>query len=424
MAFSSRTTAHLARVIIMLFLAFTMPLRAATSTSACNWVNSAYNEGIHYGDVDIDAQYYSMLIRSPAAGVTGMKIEGAYPAARNFSFIAYKGSSSVMDAISDYQITPDPGNASPFTDVVHIDPAVAPGGRYTVNIVFSAKPDEPAPNTLYLDPQVLATRGSVLIYRIYNPSPGGTDPGTGGVGLPTIVEVTDSGDVPIGSLPTSWFCQGWTWMVQVNGPNTIETLSNLDLFKFPTSSRPRFYLNRGSTGLPLEAINVDNRYTGVTLSQPLGDMALLRGRAPFYTTQPGVEPQVRHWSICENNMVGLTYGCVEDYSAAIDQDGFFNVVVSLPDKKPANATHDFGFDWLTYGTGPTPSVGVIIYRQTLASPDFKQSMDAVEPGQSAASVMGDYLPKATYCSSAVFDAQTAAHASPAAVFAACKAASQ
>jgi hypothetical protein len=412
--------ALLCQALAVLAVAAVMPARAA-SEPACTWVDSAGSGDFRYGDIDLDAYYYSALVRRPDANSTvRLKIEGQYPAARYFSFIAYRGAASaVVDSLTDYQIVPDAGSASPYADMLHLDPATAAGGHYTIQIVYSAKPSNPAPNTLYLDPALLNGRNALLIYRIYNPFPGVTDPSTADVPLPQILMETDQGDVPVAANSASLYCAYWQSTVEQGGPLIISTVSLLADFGFPTRWTPQFALYHPNDA-PLGARNVDNQYMGAAVSRTRADLVLMRARAPTYTGQPGVEPQMRHWSVCENNAVGQTFDCVEDSEVAVDADGFFNIVMSSSSKKPATATHDYGFDWLDFGDNGAPQTGVIIYRQQLDSPDFAQSMAAVGDGDPA-TVMGDYDPQLTYCSATTFQQHTTAGESPADVFKACKA---
>jgi hypothetical protein len=388
----------------------------------CSWVNSASNQGMQYGDIDLDASYYAVLIQPGSEAGVDLRIDGQYPAARYFSFMAYKGAGPVLSALTDYEIAPVPGSQTPFTGIANIDTAIAPGVYYSVRVQFGPKPAQPAPNTLYIDPAQLGGHSSLLIYRIYNPLAGIANPQTGGFALPSLTLETPQGDVPISPDAPTTYCRYWASEIENLGPVFVKVMSALSPVNFLPSSFPRFNLYRDNFSLPLQVLNIDNNYMGATISSTHGDLILVRGRAPTFATDPGLQPQMRHWSVCENNAVGITYGCVQDRDAAVDGDGFFNIVISTPDKMPATATHAYGFDWLTYGPNAASKVGVVIYRQQLPAPDFAQAMRRVGAQQTPQSVMGDYAPQITYCSSSVFADNTSKGASPASVFAACAAA--
>jgi hypothetical protein len=412
-----KTIRRLLAAAVLLPAAFPFSASHADSLpGACRgWIDPASMGDRHYDLSDVEAHYFATLIKPGTAAGVRIRIDGSFPAARNFSITAYKGPGPLVDDITDYQIQPSPGSQSAFLDKVHIDPAVSAGGHYSVYVEFTAKPDNPAPNTLYLDPAKLNGLFSQIVYRIYLPDGGVAN---GGVALPKLTVETPQGDV---APPYYSYCGLW-------GPATAQLslpfevlLTQSGLFSIFPSGKPNFYVYRTLPGNYLEALNGDIGYLYSYIRSSQGDLAVIRGKAPTYTTQPGVEPRVRHWSICENSTGALTYDCVEDHSAAIDAGGYYNIVISPPGKKPATATHDYGFDWISYGTNPVPPEGVIIYRQQLAAPDFAEAISNIPQGGSASRAMGDYYPHITYCSSDVFAQHTAAKDSPESVFAACQA---
>jgi hypothetical protein len=393
------------------------PAAASSIPLACDqWINTASQNGQYYALTDVEANYYGTIITPGAQPVAGsrIRIDAQFPAARNFSITAYKGSGSVMDSITDYQVQPNAGSQSAYLDEVHLDSTVHSGGSYTVYIEFTPRPSNPAPNTLYEDPAVLQNDNSMIVYRVYLPSGNAY----GGVGLPRLTVQTPNGNYPAKNYQA---CQTWAFAEGLGALGFTINLTKSGIFDFVPASNPKFRMYNSIKGNPLEAVNVDNKYLYAVIKSSEADMALIRGRAPYYTTQSGVEPQVRHWSMCENSLEFMTYGCIEDHGAAIDSGGYYNIVISPPNHKPANATHSYGFDWLTYGTNPTPGEGNIIYRQMLAAPSFTQAISNVARWHSPVNVMGDYYPQITYCSASVFSAHTAAHESPASVFAACQA---
>jgi hypothetical protein len=392
---------HLAALLLLIAA---VPAGAATQPTACsNWIDPASIGDAHYDLTDVEAHYFATLI-NPGTAPARIRIDGAYPDARNFSLTAYKGTGPLVDQLTDYQIQPGPGSQSAFIDKVHIDPTVAPGGHYTVYLQFTAKPSQPAPNTLYLDPAKLKGFFSMIVYRIYLPAGGAAQ---GGVALPRMTVETPSGNYPSQAYP---ICRAWGGITQYASLPFEDLLTASGIFAFFPSDTPYFFVYRTLPGNFLEALNGD-----------IGYLALIRGLAPTYTTQPGVEPQVRHWSICENSLGFLTYACVEDYKATLDDGGYYNIVISPPDRKPPAATPANGFDWMSYGSNPVPPEAAVIYRQQLAADDYLRSIARVKTGIPAAWTMGDYFPQITYCSRSVFDAHTAAHDSPASVFAACAA---
>jgi hypothetical protein len=393
------------------------PAGAQALPQACaSWYNTGTFAGHPQSLTDTEASYYGTLVyptQTPAPG-TRIRIDGHFPSARNFSFTAYWDFGPILDSKTDYEIAPDAGSQSAYIDQAHIDPAVPAGGNYTVYVEFSPIPDNPQPNTIYIDPAKVKGGVSMIVYRIYLPNVDHA----GGVDLPKLTVETPDGDVAAQDYP---YCKAWGATTSLIQFGLEDIATNIGLFSFLPAADPTFYVYHTIPGNPLEALNGDNKYLWAIIDDAKGDMVLMRGKAPYYATQPDVDPQVRHWSICENSAEFLTYSCVEDHSAAIDRRGYYNVVISPDDRKPANATHDYGFDWMGYGSKPTPKEGLIVYRQLLADPGYKQAIANIPSGKSAKRSMGTYYPEITYCASDVFNVHTLAHESPARVFAACQA---
>jgi hypothetical protein len=385
--------------------------------------------GIRYGYIELAAGYWQFFLSPYFPAGTEFVIEGQYPAARNFSYQLYNGASLGLGYLDDYQIQPDAGSQSPFSGINTLDTAIAPGGHYTVHIVYGAKPAAPAPNTLYVDSsQFSLGSAAVFIYRIYNDLGDLQVADHGGVPMPSVYELTSQGKTTLASMDETAVCDvgiGQRNLRRVVRAEIADTIFAKPLYPKPIPAQPvpaapQFLLRDDASDV---LVNVDNRYIYTILSQKPGDLVLMRARAPTFATGPGAgsDPQLRHWSVCENAYVTVeTYSCIEDSNAVIDGDGFFNIVISVPAKMPADANHAHGFDWLTYGTDLE---GTPIYRHMLASPDFTQSAFAVPSGEAALApqIMGDYFPVATYCSGAVFAAHAGAGETPAQVFKACAA---
>ena len=403
---------------------------------ACDWspgdgtpTATTSSSAIRWGWVDLAAGYWQIVLGASFPAGSHFRVDGQYPAARNFSWQLYNGQSQSLAYLPDFQIAPDPGSRSPFTSINGVDTAVAPNGHYTLHIIFSAQPAKPAPNTIYLDTSKISIGSPpIFVYRIYNPAGGISVAEHGGVPLPNVVEETAQGDVTLSSLQTPLRCElgfgardGERRIVAaLTDAFFAQPLHPKPIAAPPLPTAPGFILfpSSGSTDY---FVNLETRYLYVDFSQTAADLFLIRARAPSYATQSraDADPQLRHWSICQNSSSTYeTYGCIEDQDAHIDRDGFFNVVISVPAKKPPNATASDGFDWLSYGT---TNDGRLIFRYMLPSPDFSQSAFNVPNGSNPETVMGDYFPATTYCANSVFAAHTQAGETPAQVFKDCAA---
>lgn len=401
----------------------------------CNWreangtPTANGQSGIRYGYIDLAAGYWQFFLSPYFPKGTEFVIDGQYPASRNFSYQLYNGAELGLGYLDDYQIQPDAGSKSPFNGVNTLDTAVAAGGNYTLHIIYGTAPATPALNTLYVDSSKFSVGDfAVFVYRIYNGLGSLTVADHGGVPMPAIYEVTSQGNVTLASLDETAVCDAGIGQrnlrrvarAQVSDDIYAEPERPKPIAAQPVPAAPQFQLE-DDPGAVL--VNVDNRYIYTILSQKLGDLVLVRAKAPSYATGPGAgtDPQLRHWSVCENAYITVeTYQCVEDTDATLDSEGYFNIVISVPAKQPSNAIPAHGFNWLTYGTDDE---GTPIYRQMLASSDYTQSAFNVPGGEAAEApqIMGEYFPVSTYCAESVFQAHTNAGETPAQVFAGCAA---
>jgi hypothetical protein len=384
---------------------------------------------VRYGWIDIEAGYWGFTLDPTLPVGTKFRINGHFPHARNFSIQLYAGNVTNLQTITDYQIQPDPGSHSPYNGINTYDSSVqvGPNDTYTLHIVYGVAPSNLAPNTFYVDDSRFTrkTQQALFLMRVYNALPPFGVKDHGGVELPAVVEETAQGDVSISQLATPTRCNAF---LNFRNNERLAVAKFVDTANanparpdpIPANKylkQPQFQIYETTPSSWL--VNGDNEYIYAKLSQTKADMVLMRAKAPTYATQPGVtDPQLRHWAVCENAAISFeTYTCIEDYQATIDQDGYFNIVLSWPQKKPANANAAHGFDWLNWNTTYT---GVPIYRQMLPSPNFTKSAFEVPTGADPAPIMGEYWIQATYCAKSVFDTHTQNGESTSQVFEACK----
>ena len=62
---------------------------------------------------------------------------------------------------------------------------------------------------------------------------------------------------------------------------------------------------------------------------------------------------LRYWSFCSNQGFANTRvnECVYDESVPVGPDGYYTIVVSLPEDRPKNATEKNGVAWINWGPG-------------------------------------------------------------------------
>jgi hypothetical protein len=251
---------------------------------------------------------------------------------------------------------------------------------------------------------------------------------TGGVGLPQVTwEPTSSTGPPPTSSPCQAFekpsssalTQFYTGQSGPSGPpypgrnppvwhkfvNVCQSGADLlldnDFGGQPPTATPNPCTNFGSGGF---LSNLDISYVYAFTSTGFGPLLVFRGRAPtFAATYPhaAVMPsgqQVRYWSFCQNDPVTERYiACSRDDQVKVDSSGRYTIVVSPRDAWPQAAASRCSAKATWIPWGPQPD-GVMIYRQMLPDPSFKQAIQNVSYG-SEQQQMGQYYPAGRYFSS-------------------------
>ncbi|MGH9278783.1 MAG: hypothetical protein ACRD12_11865 [Acidimicrobiales bacterium] len=176
--------------------------------------------------------------------------------------------------------------------------------------------------------------------------------------------------------------------------------------------------------------NPDNQYLVAGTEWAPGRLVVIRGKGPTFpiTENPVNESvtkptQLRYWDMCSNEAVDPFPAvlCQADADTALDADGLYTYVVSIPQDRPANATTANHVTWLpwqiqTTATYPTSVVNGLLYlRNMLPSSTFDQAAQNVpQPGAGAtaeqlaaqaAAAMGPYYPTGVYCDKALFEAK-------------------
>jgi|SRR5579872_1503059 len=374
--------------------------------------------GVHNTNyLDANVNYWiQWLNNGPTGAQSPATIHGQFPASRYMSLSLYDSNLDELASIHDANIAPDPGQNNPFQ-------TAGPQGTYTITIVYGKAPANPAPNTLYTGGQSQVK----VLYRIYYPDSPGNQ--TGGTTNPVLPSITVFGGV----MPT---CA----LRPIINPITSTVWGRLDQSDFTgvkppqgprAASPPAWGLASGTVP---HSPNVDNFYMSTVLSRDFLTAAtpllVVKFFAPtFPDTQNGVPPytageQVRYWSLCSNEPLTTAVSrCVPDDQAAT-QNGYATFVISDPSNQPsASVLSQWGATWLAWGALEYPSdslynmnyqpltsangafyYNVLIYRQTLASSSFLQSMAVISklPPSQRQAAMGAYWPVSGYCGAAQF----------------------
>jgi hypothetical protein len=129
---------------------------------------------------------------------------------------------------------------------------------------------------------------------------------------------------------------------------------------------------------------------------------------------------VRYWSLCidlarpptpvvVNHLADgkVDYGCRYDSHATLDKDGYYTFVIGTEVQRAA-IEHIPGATFLPFSAADKPAqVYKLNMRNMLASPAFAEAIQAVPADgrpASASAVMGQYYPRAAFCSLATLAA--------------------
>ncbi len=165
--------------------------------------------------------------------------------------------------------------------------------------------------------------------------------------------------------------------------------------------------------------NPDTRYLIAPVSLKYGPVVTVSGKLPtFPVTLPAARTwqpssyQVRYWSLCTGSspVSGLGYDCVYDQQVPLRGDRRYTLVISRPGDRPKNATAACGYRWLTFGKGenyPDPAardyIDTLYMRFMAPSPSFAQAPQRMTAPGTEAAVMGPYLPRSQYTTTAAFE---------------------
>jgi hypothetical protein len=194
-------------------------------------------------------------------------------------------------------------------------------------------------------------------------------------------------------------------MVAIN----VEAASRLPLPPDPDTT-PAWVESR----VPGLGPNPDNRYLMAPVLWEPGRIIVIRGQAPSFPDtgsgrSPTVPSQLRYWSFCTGSNI-ITYPSlypttagVSDFQIPVGSDGFYTIVVSQPEHRPANATPDNGVAWVQ-GADPTLPDLVLLRHMLPAEAFFAQSVWAVPElvVGAAQPIMGPYYPQTVYADTATF----------------------
>ena len=420
----------------------TPPATIPTPTTDCMWREAATSrshtgadpENFAYPDTNVN--YWASQFTIPEGAK--VYLDGDYPYARHSSLVSYTAAGERVNSLRDVEIVPNQGVTNPF---IIGNNRLDKARGYQAEIKLGNQPTTPEQNTLYA-PKT-ETNDVAVLYRIYVPNKGYNL--QAGVSLPRFKVVLANGEEKRGndvcqvlkvknqgiskaaitskelftSLVGTQNSLGFPaqtipkWYTAYNGPANVACIYKLKGLTQCEGFQTERKLNHWATP--------DNEYVFATLSRDLGKVAILRAKAPTTTKTLNNDAIVsnadmRYWSICTNELASTaTNYCLYDEEVTKrDADGYYNIVVSLPEDRPNNATESCGYHYLESsprGAG-YPELGAknnhlnfLLMRHLLPSPSFKNSIQNTKIWGDEEQVMGEYLPKITYTSKTDFEAK-------------------
>ncbi len=374
--------------------------------------------------------YWGAKFAAPPGAI--VRLHGKFTHARFQSMTAYVNNGTATNTVSDYLTRPDKGSSNPFVkghrrDVRKRD--------YTMSVVGSTLPAQPARNTLYAQPDPNYNSYQDILYRVYVPDKGRGR--AGGEPLPKPEVVLADGTVLKGQamcdalnsnhsyasqnmpLPLYQTYVNWPGKDPATNPATPDfSFEKFFSLNYTVSSykSPAEHAAADSTPVGTFYNNLDARYMVGTYSFAYGQVLVVRGKMPKTPQTDSGEKrmgggQMREWDMCveESLAVTGTYRCLYDEQFPLRKGRRYVMVVAHAGFRPRDATKRCGVAWLPADpvgdAAGRPDIGSLVTRNVIPSPRFhKTSWDVSQPN-TAAQVMGPYYPTGTYMSKAQFEQQ-------------------
>jgi hypothetical protein len=172
-------------------------------------------------------------------------------------------------------------------------------------------------------------------------------------------------------------------------------------------SWPEKFATKSNWGLPYDILaSADILYLCSPYTQRLGEVFVCRAKAftaPHTPEEPVYAPgkDIRGFTITTYNFwAGICNDAVVDHEVALDEEGWFTVVVSTRQNRPRNATVEHGITWLDWGDYLD---GQLTFRMLIRRNPLLQALKrALDTGEASGKV-APYVPRAAHCSRQAFE---------------------
>ncbi len=337
------------------------------------------------------------FIPVPEAGKVVFK--GEYPHSRYFAFHPSDMDTNNLPTLLDVDLDPDEGSVNPFREAL----PEGMGRCFTAQIVFTEKPDNPEKNTTYAGVKVNGGRNPAVfcLYRTTGSELGTMPPNNAGVWLPSVTVYDAEGNQTLHYEAADPHPEG------AEPPIETTHFAPLPIPDARALSWPETYSTKSNWGLPFDILaSADILYLVTPYTNRLGRVHVTRGkkltspdtpREPVYT--PGKD--IRGFTVTTYNLwAGICEDAVIDTDIAVDESGYYTIVVSSKEDRPSNATKENGVTWLDWGTylDGQLTFRLLVRRQEL----LVKLRSAVETGEVAAEIAA-YVPQSKHCSQEDFE---------------------
>lgn len=353
---------------------------AGTAVSGCPWVEFTRFPAVSTFP-ESNTQVYQCAYSAGPAHETVLR--GRPPRARFWSFAVLDQARREVDSISD------------------ADMSLEPDGSYRISVRDGCGQ---APNCLDVSEAPAPLAPGLIFYRVYVPE----GDQRGGVALPVVTyDLLDGPDAEISAAEQADVLSAYVSAITAPiapGGAVFEALASPSGLERPVASgsegaapTPERFKGLGAkqvsnlagAGVPQPVIEVlhaalgqggfgatsDNAYVTVSYDMTKGNL-VLRAKAPTYRAQSPVpandrgrsdgSEQVRYWSLCTTQATRPA-DCVRDERVVLDEEGFFDVVVS-PTCPVAGHRTCLRSGALS-AAGPA-AIASLLYRNTIASESF------------------------------------------------------
>ena len=335
------------------------PLTPGAPPRTCGW-SINYPDDANYSWPDSDAAYFvqSALISEGDEIV----ITGRDPKARYWSIQTYNYEDrQVIDSVNDEQVK-----------------RVGKGSKKTWTVTVSTKPSKPGDSRLQGgDPYVVGTpftfendakKLTVIIYRVYRSE----------------TSTTSGGPLPSVTLKHA---DGRVERLKTCLPSQVGPPSNPFILDAQPGIPDQFVRADGGRFYP----SYDTSYLVAERAYDPDKVLIVRGKAPR------VRKDVRYWSLCQNvNKSPLpVIDCVSDKDVQLTE-GRFTIAVVTPQQVPVAERAKYKgvtfIDWGDVNDEGAQEAALLLFRNILPKPSFKQSVASVAFNQPATTTMGEYAP--------------------------------